>query len=74
MGKTGTADKIGENGKYDLDHAVAIFVGNFEHNGTEYAILVMLDDPKASKETYGFNTAGWNAVPVAGEIVAKIVK
>ena len=74
MGKTSTVDKFGKDGKYDHDKVISTFVGNFEHNGIEYAILVMLDDPKASKETYGYVTAGWNAVPIAGKIIEEIVK
>lgn len=75
MGKTGSSDKFdATTGKYDQNNTMTTFVGNFEYNGTDYAILVMLDSPKASKETFGYNTAGWNAVPVAGEIIEEIVK
>jgi cell division protein FtsI (penicillin-binding protein 3) len=35
-------------------------------------LLIMLDDPQASPETHGFNTSGWNAVPVGGAVVARI--
>ena len=31
-----------------------------------------MDDPKASKETFGFTTAGWNAVPVSKNIITAI--
>ena len=75
MGKTGSSDKFDlAKGKYDKKNVITTFVGNFEYNGTDYAILVMLDSPKASKETFGYNTAGWNAVPVAREIIEEIVK
>lgn len=75
MGKTGTSQKIDpQTGKYDEEQVVSSFVGNFEHDGTNYAILVMLDDPKASKETYGYKTAGWNAVPIAKEVIEEFIK
>jgi cell division protein FtsI (penicillin-binding protein 3) len=32
----------------------------------------MLDEPQASKETYGFMTSGWNAVPTGGAVIARI--
>lgn len=32
----------------------------------------MLDEPQATAETYGYNLAGWNAAPAAGEIVGRI--
>ena len=38
----------------------------------KYLLLVMLDEPKATPETFGFATSGWNAVPVAGKIIERI--
>ncbi|MFO1033912.1 MAG: hypothetical protein U1E15_07530 [Hyphomicrobiales bacterium] len=32
----------------------------------------MLDEPKALPETYGFATAGWNAVPTAAKVIERI--
>ena len=32
----------------------------------------MLDEPKATKETWGFVTSGWNAVPTGGKIITAI--
>jgi cell division protein FtsI (penicillin-binding protein 3) len=32
----------------------------------------MLDEPQATPETFGFATSGWNAVPTAGKIIARI--
>jgi len=37
-----------------------------------YQILIMLDEPKPLKETYNFITSGWNAVPTAGNVIARI--
>ena len=36
------------------------------------ACFGMLDEPKATKETYGFHTAGWNVAPVVKQVVARI--
>jgi cell division protein FtsI (penicillin-binding protein 3) len=33
---------------------------------------VLLDEPNALKETYGFRTSGWNAVPTGGKIIERI--
>ena len=74
MGKTGTADKVKKDGKYDSEHVISTLVGNFEYDGKNYAILVMLDDPKGLEETYGFVTAGWNAVPTAKNIIEEFIK
>jgi cell division protein FtsI (penicillin-binding protein 3) len=32
----------------------------------------MLDDPKATADTYGFHTAGWNVAPVFSRVVGRI--
>ncbi|HEX8841316.1 MAG TPA: penicillin-binding protein 2, partial [Sphingomicrobium sp.] len=34
--------------------------------------VVMLDEPKATPETYGFTTAGWNVAPVVSRTVSRI--
>lgn len=36
------------------------------------AILVMVDEPKGNKSTYGFATGGWVSAPVAGRVVQRI--
>jgi cell division protein FtsI (penicillin-binding protein 3) len=70
-GKTGTAEKV-ENGRYTPDKLLNSFIGAFPMDNPRYAIIVMLDEPKATPETYGFATAGWNAVPTAGKIIERI--
>jgi cell division protein FtsI (penicillin-binding protein 3) len=70
-GKTGTAEKV-VNRRYSKDHRLASFIGAFPMDKPRYAILVMLDEPKPLPETYGFATSGWNAVPTAGSIIARI--
>jgi len=32
----------------------------------------MIDEPKGLPETHGFITSGWNAVPTAGKVIARI--
>ena len=34
--------------------------------------MVMLDSPKKIKETYYLNTAAWNAVPTAEQIITTV--
>ena len=70
-GKTGTAEKV-INGRYNKDKRLNSFVGAFPMEDPKYAVLVMLDEPQPLKETYGYATSGWNAVPTAGKIVARI--
>jgi cell division protein FtsI (penicillin-binding protein 3) len=70
-GKTGTAEKV-IGGRYSKTKNLTTFIGAFPMDHPKYSILVMLDEPKASPETYGFATAGWNAVPTAGKIIERI--
>ncbi len=70
-GKTGTAEKV-IGGRYSPNKNLTTFIGAFPMDNPKYAILVMLDEPQASPETYGFATAGWNAVPTAAKIIERI--
>ena len=70
-GKTGTSEKV-VNGHYSSDHNLNSFIGAFPMDNPTYAILIMIDDPQGLPETYGFATAGWNAVPTAGSIIRRI--
>jgi cell division protein FtsI (penicillin-binding protein 3) len=71
-GKTGTAEKI-VGGRYSKSGVVVTsFAGVFPMDEPRYAMVVMLDEPKGTAETFGFRTAGWNAAPMFGKIVSRI--
>jgi cell division protein FtsI (penicillin-binding protein 3) len=70
-GKTGTAQKI-IDGHYSKTINITSFAGVFPMDDPRYVIVVMLDEPKATKETYGFTTAGWNVAPVVSRTVSRI--
>jgi cell division protein FtsI (penicillin-binding protein 3) len=70
-GKTGTAEKV-VNGTYSNEKVMTAFTAVFPTDAPRYALLVMLDEPKPTKDTHGYRTAGWNAAPVTGKIVARI--
>ena len=82
-GKTGTADKA-RYGGYSKDK-INTFVSIFPSSKPKYILLVLLDEPKPSKEyVYHYrdgrlpykgnwrNTAGWTAVEITGKIIEKI--
>jgi len=71
MGKTGTADKPAVGG-YDTRRLVTSFVGAFPVWDPNYLVLITLDEPKAVEGTHGYATAGWNAAPTAGRVMARI--
>lgn len=70
-GKTGTAEKI-VGGRYTGTKVVTTFAGVFPMDAPRYVVVAMLDEPQATKETYGFHTAGWNVAPVVKGVVARI--
>jgi len=70
-GKTGTAEKV-VNGRYAKDKVLTAFMGVFPSDAPRYLLLVMLDEPKPTPETHGYATSGYNAVPTAGKIIARI--
>jgi cell division protein FtsI (penicillin-binding protein 3) len=70
-GKTGTAQKV-INGRYSQTVNITSFAGVFPMDDPRYVVVVMLDAPHATPETYGFTTAGWNVAPVVSRTVSRI--
>jgi cell division protein FtsI (penicillin-binding protein 3) len=70
-GKTGTAEKV-INGRYSKNHRLTSFIGAFPMEAPRYVVLIMLDDPQPTPSTFGQATSGWNAVPVAGQVINRI--
>lgn len=71
-GKTATAEKV-INGKIDRKKNITAFVGIFPVNAPQYTIMVVLDEPQGTKESWGWRTAAWNAVPTTGKILDGIL-
>ena len=70
-GKTGTAQKV-IDGRYSQSVNITSFAGVFPMDDPRYVVVVMLDAPHATAETYGFTTAGWNVAPVVNKTVSRI--
>lgn len=67
-GKTGTAEKASRRG-YRRKALLSSFIGVFPASKPRFVVFVALDEPKGTKETHGYATAGWVAAPVVREIV-----
>ncbi len=70
-GKTGTADKV-VGGRYSNSLVITTFAGVFPMDEPRYVMVVMLDEPKATAETFGFRYAGWNVAPVVSQTISRI--
>ena len=70
-GKTGTAEKV-VHGRYSSSALLNSFLSVFPTDDPQYVVLVMLDEPQRVAVTKGYATAGWNAAPTVGKIVARI--
>ncbi len=70
-GKTGTADKQVGRG-YARNARIASFVGAFPMDDPRYVVFAMVDEPKPTKETFGYATGGWVAAPLVGRLVERM--
>ncbi|GAB4391215.1 MAG: penicillin-binding protein 2 [Kiloniellaceae bacterium] len=70
-GKTGTADKPVAGG-YARNARIATFVGAFPIDEPRYVVFAMVDEPKPTKETFGYATGGWVAAPLVGRLIERV--
>lgn len=70
-GKTGTAEKARGRRGYDRDAKLASFVAAFPIQDPRYLLLVMVDEPKGRKDTFGYATGGWVAAPAVKAIIER---
>jgi len=70
-GKTGTAEKV-VNGRYVRGANVSTFAAAFPMDAPRYVVVMMIDDPKGSKTSFGFKTAGMTIAPATSRLVGKI--
>lgn len=70
-GKTGTAEKVSVGG-YNKNALLSSFLAAFPIEKPRYVVLVIVDEPKGTKETFGYATAGWTAAPAVRRIVEQM--
>lgn len=71
IGKTGSAHK-NQRGGYHNQAKTTSFVGAFPKDNPKYIIVLFIDNPKPTKYTYGYATAGWTAAPIGGRIISRM--
>lgn len=70
-GKTGTADVAGKGG-YKSNSVISSFLATFPSEDPQYLTFVILFEPKGIEATQGHRTAGTNAAPLTGALIARI--
>ena len=73
-GKTGTAQKA-ENGHYGaarFTSFASVFPTDGPIDAQRYFVLVQLDTPHPTKDTFGLTTGAWNAAPTVGRTIDRI--
>ncbi len=70
-GKTGTAEKLA-NGRYVKGANISTFAAAFPMDAPRYVVVAMIDDPKGSKESAGFKTAGMVVAPHMAQLIQRI--
>ena len=71
-GKTGTADKPSSQGGYDKEKNITNFASIFPIHQPKYVLVVTLDEAQDTSGPEPKRTAGWTAVPVSAEIIARV--
>ncbi len=71
-GKTGTAEKVSAAGGYNRRVNVSTFAAAFPMDEPRYVVVVMMDAPRGTAETFGFTTAAWTAAPVVSHVISRV--
>jgi len=71
-GKTATAEKR-VNGIIDKRKNLTAAIFAFPIESPQYTMLIVLDEPQGTAESYGLRTAAWNSVPTAGAILDSVL-
>lgn len=69
-GKTGTAEKAVAGG-YDRKALISSFIGVFPMDDPQYVVFALLDEPRGTKETFGYRAGGWVAAPVVKNVILR---
>lgn len=71
-GKTGTAEQSAGRG-YDRSKLISSFIGVFPIDEPQYAVFVVIDQPKPSKKSFGYATGGWVGAPTVARVISSMV-
>ncbi len=70
-GKTGTAEKV-QGSHYARKELLSSFIGVFPISDPRYLVMVSVDEPQGTKQSFGFATGGWVAAPAVSRVVQRM--
>ena len=76
-GKTGTGEKYdpairGYSGSKQISSFAAVFPTDGPTSAPRYFVLILMDEPHPSANSYGYSTGGWVGAPAAGKVIERI--
>ncbi len=71
-GKTGTAEKLGPDGRYADGKVRSSFVAALPIHEPRYVVFAMLDEPVGLGDRPDLYYGGWTAAPAVGAMIARI--
>jgi cell division protein FtsI (penicillin-binding protein 3) len=76
-GKTGTGEKYDPairaySRKKQVSSFAAVFPTDGPAEADRYFVLILMDEPQPSANTYGYATGGWVAAPATGRVIERI--
>jgi cell division protein FtsI (penicillin-binding protein 3) len=71
-GKTGTAEKLGPDGRYQDGKVRSSFVAAVPIHEPRYVVFAMLDEPVGLGDRPDLYFGGWTAAPAVGAMIARI--
>jgi len=76
-GKTGTGEKFDPairrySGTKQVSSFAAVFPSDGPIDTPRYFVLILMDEPHGTAESYGFTTGGWVGAPAAGRVIDRI--
>jgi cell division protein FtsI (penicillin-binding protein 3) len=70
-GKTGTAEEV-RGRTYAKKQLLSSFIGVFPMQAPRYLVLICVDRPHGTKQSYGFATGGWVAAPGVRQVIEEM--
>ena len=62
----------GYSGSKQISSFAAVFPTDGPTSAPRYFVLILMDEPHPSANSYGYSTGGWVGAPAAGKVIERI--